>query len=239
MSSNRPFVVLFGRGKTGKSTVARLLAERAREAGRDFALADAERTTDRIRLADFYEGVLAPEFTTEVEIAEWYDALVNAAVDDKVPVILDTAGGDTTFLDFARSVDLCELLAEQGIDPVAVHVLGSDPNDLVMLRAAVAAGFRPAHTILVLNDVDGRGATTLLRQKVFERITGDRTYADAIKAGAKVVHLGKLPCMWRLVRDKWTFAQAARDLSLTDRQRLVVWRRQAEAELAGVSEWLP
>jgi len=64
MPAEQPkMVVTHGRGGTGKSTGVRILKERADEAGRPVAIADADRTN--ATLGSFYADVVRPELRGE------------------------------------------------------------------------------------------------------------------------------------------------------------------------------
>jgi hypothetical protein len=174
------FIVLFGRGRTGKTTFARLLVDRAHEDGRmEFAIADADRSNPT--MGAFYQNVLASTSIEDQATLDFLDDLVNAQVEDRVTILLDTGGADPLFPSFARSLDLLPLLGENGIVPVAVHMIGPDPDDLAVLRDLEAADspFKPDQTILVLN-ASNKGTS-------FARIEKDPTYKAALKRGAKEV----------------------------------------------------
>lgn len=223
-------IVLFGRGRTGKTTFARLLVDRAHEAGRmDFAIADADRTN--AMMATFYGNVVQPVESDDQAVLEFLDDLINAQVEDRTTVLLDTRGADTSFPTFAQSLDLVASLGEHGIVPVAVHLIGPDPDDLAVLREIEASkAYCPAQTILVLNAAPLRA---------FDRVQKEAAYKAAIKRGAVMVHIPKLLCMDQITESRWTFTQAAANLKFTDKHRLFQWRKTVDEALAPVLEFLP
>ena len=76
---------------------------------------------------------------------------------EKASALVYLGGGDTSLHRLLATMpDLAEVMEAEGVAPVAIHVIGSDPHDLVPLAAMEAAGFRPAATALVLNEMTGR-----------------------------------------------------------------------------------
>jgi Mrp family chromosome partitioning ATPase len=69
MPAEQPkMVVTHGRGGIGKSTGVRILKERADEAGRPVAIADADRTN--ATLGSFYADVVRPEYRGEQGVTD-------------------------------------------------------------------------------------------------------------------------------------------------------------------------
>lgn len=230
-------LALFGRGNVGKTTLMRILVDRAMEAGRlDFTIADGDRTNGT--LAEFYSGVVRPPETDDQSVLDWLDDLINAQVDARTSLLLDMGGGDTLFPRFASEVGLVELLKEAGIASVAVHVAGPDPDDLAVLREMQASKvFVPTQTIVVFNA--GRDTTGRAPVSLFHRVMSDKTYLKVVKEGARTLHLPRMHCMDAVNAGRLTFTAAASKLRVTDRQRLAVWRRQIEGNLSELQDALP
>lgn len=223
-------IVLFGRGRVGKTTFARLLVDRAHEAGRmEFAIADADRTN--ATMAAFYQNVVQPVESDDQAVLEFFDDLINAQVEDRATVLLDTRGADPTFPTFAASLDLVATLTEHAIIPVAMHLIGPDPDDLSVLREVEARkAYCPPQTILVLNGAPLRA---------FDKVQKDAALKGAVKRGAIVVHIPRLLCMDEITENRWTFTQAADKLKFTDKHRLFQWRKMVDEALAPVVAYLP
>ena len=84
------------------------MLERAQEAGREPAVADADRTN--ATLAAFFKGVIRPDHPDDQTVHEWLDDLVNQQAENRKTVILDMGGGDQVFKRFARELELAKLM---------------------------------------------------------------------------------------------------------------------------------
>jgi hypothetical protein len=236
-ASNKPkLVVTHGRGGTGKSTFVRVLLERAREAGRESAVADADRTN--ATLAAFFTDVVRPAHPDDKTVQDWLDDLVNQQAEDRITVILDMGGGDQVFKRFAKELELVQLMESANIMPVAVHLIGPDVDDLAYLHDVEESGaFCPAQTILVLNE--GRVRDQRPRDVAFAEIREHSIYRKALDRGAKEIWFPRLACMQEVNSRRLLFAAAEASLGLTNRQRVALWRRDVEAALKPVADWLP
>lgn len=111
---HRPkLVVAQGRGGTGKSVFIRTVVERAQNAGREPAVADADRTNATLPL--FFADVIRPEYQDETSVHDWLDEVVNQQVEKKMTVVLDMGGGDQVFKRFARELELAPAMEAAGI----------------------------------------------------------------------------------------------------------------------------
>ena len=229
-------VVTHGRGGTGKSTFVRVMLERAREVGRVCAVADADRTN--ATLAAFFTDVVRPAHPDDKTVHDWLDDLVNQQADDRITVILDMGGGDQVFKRFAKELELARLMESANIMPVAVHLIGPDVDDLAYLHDVEESGaFCPAQTILVLNE--GRIRDQRPRDVAFAEVREHSIYRKALDRGAREIWFPRLACMQEVNSRRMLFAAAEASLGLTNRQRVSIWRREVEAALVPVADWLP
>lgn len=235
---------IFGRGNVGKSVLGLLLAERALAAARNVIVADIDRTN--ATLPAFLDGVARPEYAEDEAVSEWLSAMIEDALSTRRSILLDTAGGDDLFLRYAKQFGLGDLLTSQGVEPVAIHVIGPSVDDLSMLRDFEEAGvFAPERTILVLNEgriSDGRPAAL-----AFRTIEEHPVFRAALNRGAVLVRMPKLPCMAKLLNARLTFTQAVSGVvvdgretfGLMNRQLVKGWRAQMDEQLLPVERWLP
>ena len=229
-------VVTHGRGGTGKSTFVRVLLERAQEAGREVAAADADRTN--ATLSSFFAAVLRPDHPDDQTVHDWLDDLVNQQAEDRMTVILDMGGGDQVFKRFARELELAKLMDGAGIMPVALHLIGPDLDDLAYLHDVEQTGaFCPTATVLVLNEGLIRGGQP--PEVAFAGVREHAIYKAALKRGAREIRFPKLACMQEINERRLLFAAAEKSLGMTNRQRVAIWRREVDKALLPASDWLP
>jgi hypothetical protein len=228
--------VTHGRGGTGKSTLVRVLAERAHDAGREAAIADADRTN--ATLAAFFNDVVRPDHPDDQTVAEWLDDLINQQAEDRISVILDMGGGDQVFKRFAKELDLAQLMDSAGIMATALHLIGPDIDDLAYLHDVEQAGaFCPPQTALILNEGLIRDARP--RDVAFADVRNHSIYRKALDRGAREVWFPKLACMQEINTRRLLFAAAEASLGLTNRQRVAIWRREVNKALTPICDWLP
>ena len=227
---------MHGRGGSGKSTLVRVIVERATEAGREVAVADADRTN--ATLGSFLKNVTRPESPDDRTVSDWLDELMNQQAETRISVALDMGGGDQVFKRFAASLELADLLAGEGIVPVAVHCLGPDVDSLAYLNDIEATrAFCPPATILVLNE--GLIRDSRPREAAFAEVREHSIYRAALKRGARETWFPALTCMQEVNTKRLSFSAAERQLGLTNRQRVAIWRRAVEHALEPIADWLP
>lgn len=229
-------LVMHGRGGSGKSTLVRVIVERATEAGREVAVADADRTN--ATLGSFLKNVTRPELPDDKTVSDWLDDLMNQQAETRMSVALDMGGGDQVFKRFASSLELADLLAGEGIMPVAVHCLGPDVDSLAYLNDIEASrAFCPPSTILVLNE--GLIRDSRPREAAFAEVREHSIYRSAQKRGVREIWFPALTCMQEVNTKRLSFSAAERQLGLTNRQRVAIWRRAVEHALEPIADWLP
>jgi len=237
LADQTKFVVAEGRGRTGKSAVLRTLKERAMMAGRDVAVADADRTN--ATLASFFADVVRPDYTDEAEMSAWLDELCNSQNDTRMTVILDIgASGHGIFLRFASELRLADLLTKVGIVPVSIHCIGPDPDDLNPLgEIQKVEGWCPPQTILLLNEALIKNNRPV--DVAFADVRNSPIYQAALKRGAREVLFPRLACMDEINARKLSFEEAETKLGLTNRQRVYLWRQAVAKAWEPVADWLP
>jgi hypothetical protein len=237
---------LIGRGKTGKTTLIRWMAERMAEAGRGAVLADMDRTN--ATLSSYTPDVQRPPEGDEAASARWLERLLAFVMEQKTSALIDLGGGDTTLRRLiAEMPDLGSMLQEAGVAPVAAYLLGPQPDDLSPLATLEQAGFRPTATALVLNE--GLAEIGGDREEVFARILRHSAFNGAVKRGAVPVWMPRLIPAGEIEARRVHFAQArdgvARDdrrqapLGPFDRSRVRAWLSNMDTELAGIASWMP
>ena len=134
-----------------KTFLARWVIDRAQMKGREIVVADADRTNPT--LAANLKGVLTPPSADDREMQEWFKALCEQQIAQRFNLLIDLGGGDLLLKQLARRIGLVPFLEANGIDMVAVHLIGPERDDLAYLRDLETDGLvAPEATILALNE---------------------------------------------------------------------------------------
>lgn len=243
--AGRPkLIVPLGRGNTGKTVLLRWLAERAAEHGRTLTLADGDPTN--ATLAEYFPSTLRPPSTNEQDRRDWFDGLVEKQIEQGGSIAVDFGGGDLILKRQAAELELATFLEANGIEVVALHLIGPNLDDLAYLGEVERDGlFAPKATVLVINEglvPPGRSERT-----AFEPIVSHPIFQAAIGRGAKWVRMPRLACVQDVENRRISFAGAEAGetgrglpvLGAINRQRIALWRREMESEFSAVSDWLP
>ncbi len=240
----KPKLILpLGRGHNGKSFWARWMIDRAQTRGREIVVADGDRTNPA--LGAFFHEVLTPPSAEPDDMEVWFMALCAEQSEKRFNAVLDLGGGDQLLKAFGRKLDFSTYFEELGIEPVAVYLLSSDPDDLAFLRDLEADGlFAPEATILVLNEgrADGRKSSS----GAFNAILEHRIFTAAMKRGAVPIVMPRLfyAAESAVLRLTPSAAVACRSreghppLGVAQRQFIAKWLRDMEQNFAPVASWL-
>jgi len=241
-------VVLRGLGHRGKSTMARVLAERAADGGREIVIADADRTMPTSpTLERFLTGVIHPGDVTEDQMHDWYGdlidswyrGLVDPAIKVKASLLIDTPGGDHSWPEFRQTVGLDERLSslEVRIRVVEVLILGPDTAELNIFKETKHGVKQSKDLLIVLNEgIDSAGSAG---ERAFADVLKNKDFQAATKAGAPYIFLPRLRCMPHVNGDNLTFRKAQSTLGLTNSGEVSSWRKRIEERLVKVQDMLP
>jgi hypothetical protein len=239
------FILPLGRGTRGKTWWVRWVVGRALAQGREIVIADADRTN--ATLSAFFHDVVIPPSADDADMRDWFAALVERQITEHFNALIDLGAGDLILKQLAREIGLTAFLERYAIRPVAVHLLGPDPDDLAYLHDVEQDGlFAPAATILVLNQAlvprnrteKAAFQSTILQHPVFLK---------ALDRGAKVVWMPRLAVAHEVDARRLTFT-AAEDNRIKpgqspigpwNRQLITMWLRDMEENFAPVGHWLP
>lgn len=151
MNGLAPFLVLRGRGGTGKTTFARWYASELFERGVGRFILSAMDPGIRL-LPQFAEGVMQPPSTDPRETLAWFRGFLGRVRQHRVPGICDTGGGETAATALFRSApNLPQDMAEGGVGLGAIYFLSPSPDDPALIGADADAGFKPQATALICN----------------------------------------------------------------------------------------
>jgi hypothetical protein len=157
-------------------------------------------------------------------------------------MLLDLGGGDLLLKRWGHDVALAGSLTEAGVDPVLIHLLGPDDQDLAHV-SDVEAGqvFSPPRTILAVNY--GLVATASLSE-AFAKAQSSEVVKSIVKRGGKLVFMPRLDCLSAMENAGVTFLDARKgtlsNLKLLDRIRVNRWVREDMPKMLDpVRNWLP
>ncbi len=236
-------IVPLGRGRTGKTTFdlwsAGVAECDAGKGGGLIRLGDADR--NNATLSAFRPDALRPEYSDNESIKEWLNGVIERQVEEGFSFYLDLAGGDALLKEYAQELDLVSFCESVGIEPVAVHFLGSSEDDLCILNDIETSGvFVPERTILVLNEgILPPGAVAL---RAFAPIIDNPIFQSALGRGARSVIMPRLTCMKKLEDARLQFHDVVSGrvkTLLTTRQLVKIWLREMDKAFADVRNWLP
>jgi hypothetical protein len=192
-------VVTLGRGKTGKSVWLRWVAETATRR-RPLRIIDADPNNQA--LARHFKEAEVPPTVDGDEKRSWIEAQMNDMMDAagdptrRYDMLLDVGGNDQLLKRLGHEVQIAEVLEAEGVDPVAVHMLGPDDDDLRYLEDVENNNlFRPKATVLVVNaglvpmTSDPKHAFRgVLSSEIVKRVTSP-------ERGGRLVFMPALGCM--------------------------------------------
>ena len=245
--TGKPKVIfLIGAGNTGKTTMARWMAERFMAASREGLLAAID--PENRELGSYFEGVHEPPSFEPAAVLAWLERFLGHAMERKLTAAIDLGGGDTTLSRLVASTPLLvDVLRDAGVEPVAFYVLSPRVSDLTALDTLERAGFQPTATALILND--GRTDPTASAEAAWATTRAHSVFRAAVERGVVVLRMPRLIPAKGVEDRRITFAQA-RDgtapaarkivpLGPFDRSRVAHWLATMDTSFAPVASWLP
>ena len=235
LSGRRKVLFFIGRGRVGKTHLLRWAAETAAERGGDFIVSAADPTNRA--LVNYLDDVAQPPTTDPVEVRDWLLSLLQHAMSQNTSLMIDLGGGDTSLTELLRVLpNLTELMEEGGLEPVALHLVGTDAHDLHALATTEQMGFRPKATAIVLNEVYARGG----QRYRFDDVTSHPVYQAAINRGAVPIWMPALieEVARYCARDGGQFLELPRSKPFFA-QALKNWLGAMSAEFSSIATWWP
>ena len=242
----RKVILLAGRGKTGKTTSIRWMAETALADGRPLLMGDLDPTN--ASFSTYFQGVHRPGDADSPAVAlKWLEQFVSHAIRHRQTAVVDLGGGDTTL---RRLVDelpgLTQMAADEGSAVVMFYSVGPQLDDLSPIATMEERGFQPEATAIVMNEAAIDPGLT--REQAFARIHKHRVFREAVGRGAIPVWMPRLLVADAIearrlhflpTRDGAAGPDGKPTLGAFDRARLRSWLEAMERQFAGVRTWLP
>ncbi len=247
LSGTPKVLFLIGPGGSGKTMLARWIADRMNERGNEAIIAALD--PQNRSLASWYDGVATPETSDSASTARWLRELLGHLLDAKQSALLDFGGGDTALArTIAATPDLADALQQGGVEFVAIYTLTPRVDDLAALISLENAGFRPRATMLVLNE--GRVDDGIARDSAFARVRRHSAFRATEARGAVPVWMPKMdPVVALDIESKRLHFTQARDgivppgktfrpAGWTQRLEVKAWLDRMTREFGGVTSWL-
>jgi hypothetical protein len=245
LTAKRKVVFWAGRGKTGKTTGIRWMAESALTGGTPLLMADMDTTNDTF--SRYIENVARPPEASEPSSAlKWLDRLLQHALHEQASLLVDLGGGDTTLRRLvAQLPDLAALFEAQGFAVVLFHTVGPQEEDLSPLATLQDLGFTPTATAIILNEALVELGDT--REAAFARIYRHSVFRKAVADGAVPVFMPRLIAAQQVEVRRLKFREAVNartgrgdtPLGPFDRSRVKKWLEAMDANFEAIKSWLP
>lgn len=241
LSGQRKIIFVVGRGKTGKTTLLRWMAEKALGGERDFLMADIDPTN--ASFSSYFPDVSRPAGYDPVVVRSWLLRFINYAVEQNRTAIIDLGGGDTALRSLLE--EMPTIFAEieaAGLAPVAFYMCGPQPDDLAPIVTLSSHGFTPAARAIVFNE--GVGEAGQARAHEFAEVCSHPIVKKELSQNALALWMPRLFAAGAVENRRSTFADA-RDgktevaLNMFDRTRVRAWLEAMGRRFAGVTTWMP
>jgi hypothetical protein len=223
-----------GRGRIGKTTHVRYVGETIGQRGASAIIAAADPVNRSLRA--FLDDVAEPHSTDPKEVERWLIGLLQHIVDEKMNGLIDLGGGDTSLSGaLLQMPDLVSIMTEGGVEPVAIHIVGTDPHDLTPLAMTEARGFAPRATAIIMNEAHGR------RDGDFDHVMAHPAFRAAMDRGAVKLFM---PCLTpdtaRIIdANHWRYHDVKGKLGAFGTSSVQTWLRRMGEDMAPIASWIP
>ncbi|MBB3175224.1 hypothetical protein FHR90_003078 [Endobacter medicaginis] len=241
LTGKTKIVFVNGRGKTGKTTFLRWVAERAVLGNRPFMMADLDPTN--ASFSSYFDDVSRPNRSDPAGVTAWLHELIEHALSEKVSVVCDMGGGDTTLRETAAQMPgFAQEIEAMGAAPVLLSTVGTQPDDLAAISALTSRGFAPKARGILFNEaaID----LGLSRNEAFAEVFENAITIGELQSGAVPLWIPRLHAA-AAVENRRAYYSDARDgqttppLGLFDRSRVRSWLETMDRRFAGITSWLP
>jgi hypothetical protein len=229
-----------GRGKTGKTTLLRWVAEKSARRGSMPILADID--PSNASFSRYFENVARPDNDNPAGVARWLQDLIEHCVAAKQSAVIDLGGGDTTLRTLATEMPgLSAQIEAAGIVPVMLYMLGTQPEDMTPALTLTERGFATTAQALVFNEVAiDAGAT---RSLAFGRILNSPSLLKLARSSITIW----MPRLFaaEAIESRLCGFHDARDirveppLGVFDSARVRAWLETMDRRFAGIESWIP
>lgn len=234
-------IFVIGRGKTGKTTFLRWVAEIALEQNRPFLMADIDPTN--ASFSSYFPDVSRPDSYDPVEVRSWLQRFIGYAVENRTTAVIDLGGGDTSLRSLLA--EMPSLLADveaSGLSVVTYYMCGPQPDDLAPLLTLASHGFHPKAKALIFNE--GVADAGVSRAQAFAEILAHPVVREEAEKGTIILWMPRLFAAAAVENSRAGFAQArdgeaSRPMNMFDRARVKGWLTAMAQRFSGVASWMP
>lgn len=233
LSGRRKAWFLIGRGRIGKTTLARWLTETMDQRGGSAIIAAADPVNRSLR--QFLDNVAEPSSSDPEDVKDWLRDLLQYQMEEALNSIIDLGGGNTSLSALLADMpDLADVLSQGGIEAIACHVIGSDPHDCVPLAVAETEGFQPKATVIVLNEAHGR-------RPRFDPVLAQPEVRAAIDRGAVQLWMPQLngDAARQCDANAWRYHQVRDKAGPFTASAVQTWLRRMGEAFEPIKTWLP
>lgn len=234
-----------GRGKTGKTTILRWMAENSLISGSQVLMGDIDATN--ASFSTYFKGVhKPPEADNPVAALKWLEQFIQHALRHRMSAQIDLGGGDTTLRRLVGELpNLASMITEEGSAPVLLYMVGPQVDDLSPIAAMAERGFHPDATAIIMNEASVEPGVT--RDAAFARIQRHSVFRDALTRGATPIYMPKLLVADAIEARRMHFIDAQNGgtgtgkgpLGAFDRARIRNWLEAMDRQFAGIKSWMP
>lgn len=240
--SGRPKIIMAaGRGKTGKTTMLRWMAERGLSKGSRFLMADIDPTN--ASFSAYFPDTVRPDSIEPLAVRRWLQEFLQFALSERMTALIDLGGGDTALRSIVAEMPAFNDMIEDAGHAVAIfYLVGHQPEDMTPIATMADLGFNPAARAIVLNE--GTAPIGLPRDRAFARVVSHPLFVDQISTGAVSLWMPRLLAADAVEARQASFF-AARDgktshpIGLFDRSRVLHWLDSMDEQFGGVVSWMP
>ena len=240
--SDRPKIIMAaGRGKTGKTTMLRWMAERGLANGSRFLMADIDPTN--ASFSAYFPDTARPDSVEPLAVRRWLQDFLQFTLAERMTAVIDLGGGDTALRSMVAEMPALNEMIEQSGHAVALfYLVGHQPEDMTPIATLADLGFNPAARAIVLNE--GTAPIGVSRDQAFARVVSHQLFGDQVADGAVPLWMPRLHAADAVEARQASF-YAARDgktkhpIGIFDRSRVSHWLHAMEEKFAGVTSWMP
>jgi hypothetical protein len=233
LSGKRKAVFLIGRGRIGKTMLGRWIAETMTNRGGSAVIGAADPLNRS--LTKFLNDVMQPPSSDPVETKDWLNEVLETAMVEGYNCVMDLGGGDTSLGLLLQEIPhLADVLSEGGLEPVALHVIGGNIDDLTPLAMMERAGFQPKATAIIANEAHGRRGQ-------FESVLTHPEVQATLDRGSVQLWMPSLAAVVAKNFDEagWRFHDARAKTGPFAAAAVEAWLRRMAEELAPIASWMP